>query len=67
MMEAVSTYETSVNFYQTARRNIRDDSHLNPILVSAETLVVTPVASHFRARAIVATRHSWEKDEMESL
>jgi hypothetical protein len=29
MMEAVSTYETSVNFYQTAQRNIPEDSHLH--------------------------------------
>jgi hypothetical protein len=29
MMEAVSTSETSVNFYQTAWRNIPEDSHLH--------------------------------------
>jgi hypothetical protein len=28
MMEAVSTSETSVNIYQTTRRNIPEDSHL---------------------------------------
>jgi hypothetical protein len=28
MMEAASTSETSVNFYQTSRRNISEDSHL---------------------------------------
>jgi hypothetical protein len=28
-MEAVSTSETSVNFYQTTRRNIPEDSHLH--------------------------------------
>jgi hypothetical protein len=28
MMEAASTSETSVNFYQTARRNNPKDSHL---------------------------------------
>jgi hypothetical protein len=28
MMEAVSTSETTVNFYQTTRRNIPEDSHL---------------------------------------
>jgi hypothetical protein len=27
-MEAVSTYETSVNFYQTTRRNIPEDTRL---------------------------------------
>jgi hypothetical protein len=29
MMEAVSTSETSVNFYEITRRNIPEDSHLN--------------------------------------
>jgi hypothetical protein len=29
MMEAVSTSETSVNFYQTTRRNIPENSHLH--------------------------------------
>jgi hypothetical protein len=29
MMEAASTSETSVNFYQTKRRNIPADSHLH--------------------------------------
>jgi glycyl-tRNA synthetase alpha subunit len=29
MMEAVSTSETSVNFYQTTRGNIPEDSHLH--------------------------------------
>jgi hypothetical protein len=28
MMEAASTSETSVNFYQTTRRNDPEDSHL---------------------------------------
>jgi hypothetical protein len=28
MVEAVSSFETSVNIYQTARRNISEDSHL---------------------------------------
>jgi hypothetical protein len=33
MMEAVSTSETSVYFYQTIRRNIPEDSHIrNPDL-----------------------------------
>jgi hypothetical protein len=34
-MEAVSTSETSVNFYQTTRRNIPEDSHF--ILVAVRT------------------------------
>jgi hypothetical protein len=29
MMEAASTSETSVNVYQTARRNIPEDSHFH--------------------------------------
>jgi hypothetical protein len=29
MMEAASTYETSVNFYQTTRRNNPEDSHFH--------------------------------------
>jgi hypothetical protein len=29
MMEAVSTSETTVNFYQTTRCNIPEDSHLH--------------------------------------
>jgi hypothetical protein len=29
MMEAASASETSVNFYQTTRRNNPDDSHLH--------------------------------------
>jgi hypothetical protein len=29
MMETVGTSETSVNFYQTTRRNIPEDSHLH--------------------------------------
>jgi hypothetical protein len=29
MMAAVSTSQTSVNFYQTTRRNIPEDSHLH--------------------------------------
>jgi hypothetical protein len=30
MMEAVTSSETSVTFYQTTRRNIPEDSHLDP-------------------------------------
>jgi hypothetical protein len=29
IMEAASTFETSTNFYQTACRNIPEDSHLH--------------------------------------
>jgi hypothetical protein len=39
MMEVVSTYETSVNFCETARRNILEEIHLHPqaLLSTAET------------------------------
>jgi hypothetical protein len=33
MMEAASTSEMSVNFYQTTRRNNPEDSHLDPLQV----------------------------------
>jgi hypothetical protein len=29
MMEALNTFETSVNFYETKRRSISEDSHLH--------------------------------------
>jgi hypothetical protein len=31
MIEAVSTSEKSVNFYQTTRRNIPEDSHIHHV------------------------------------
>jgi hypothetical protein len=31
MMEAAGTFETSVNFYQTKRCNIPEDSHLHTL------------------------------------
>jgi hypothetical protein len=34
MMEAASTSETSINFYQTTRRNNPEDSHLHVCLSS---------------------------------
>jgi hypothetical protein len=37
MMEAASTYETSINFYQTTRRNIPQRRHLQ-----SETLIAYP-------------------------
>jgi hypothetical protein len=33
MKEAASTSETSVNFYQTARRNNPEDSHLHLYMI----------------------------------
>jgi hypothetical protein len=40
MMEAVRTYETSVNFYQTARRNIPEDDHVHIISLHFNTYVL---------------------------
>jgi hypothetical protein len=37
MMEAASTYETSVNFYQTTRRNIPEDGHFQ-VTDNAQTI-----------------------------
>jgi hypothetical protein len=39
-IEAESTSETSVNFYQTTRRNIPKDSHLQELKRSILTLCV---------------------------
>jgi hypothetical protein len=41
MMEAASTSETSVNFYQTTRRNIPEDSHFR-VFFSSQVLEVYP-------------------------
>jgi hypothetical protein len=43
MMEAARTSETSVNVYQTIRRNIPEDSHLKPsnLLKGTEYLVIS--------------------------
>jgi hypothetical protein len=38
MMEAVSTSEPSVNFYQTARRNISEDCDLQDTVFKAKLL-----------------------------
>jgi hypothetical protein len=38
MMEAASTSETSVNFYQTTRRNTPEDSHLHISLTSSSVI-----------------------------
>jgi hypothetical protein len=35
MMEAVSTYETSVNVYQTTQPNIPEDNYLQLIYISS--------------------------------
>jgi hypothetical protein len=40
MMDAESTYETSVNFFQTIQRNNPDDSHLH---VFVSVLVIMDV------------------------
>jgi hypothetical protein len=43
MMEAVNTSETSVNFYQTTRRNIPEDGHLH-IWISQTSFMSTPTS-----------------------
>jgi hypothetical protein len=43
MMEAVSTSETSISFYQTTRRNIPGDGHLH----GYETFVSIKTGSFF--------------------
>jgi hypothetical protein len=40
MMETVHTYETSVNFYQTTRRNIPQDSHLKMVNCTKRSIVI---------------------------
>jgi hypothetical protein len=37
MMEAASTSETSVNFYQTIWRNNPEDSHFHFIMIAVKT------------------------------
>jgi hypothetical protein len=48
MMEAASTSETSVNLYQTTRRNIPEDSHLhmNPVRILAPYILNIHFSSH---------------------
>jgi hypothetical protein len=50
-MEAVSISETSVNFYETTRRNIPQDSHLQEItfLIANETEPSTEYKSACKA------------------
>jgi hypothetical protein len=42
-MEAASTSETSVNFYQTARRNNPDDSHLQVWILPSLKIFENPI------------------------
>jgi hypothetical protein len=44
LMEAINISETSVNFYETTRRNILEDSHVHLQLIN--TLVVELKARH---------------------
>jgi hypothetical protein len=39
MMEAASTFETFVNFYQSTRRNNPEDSHLQSLISTFVQLV----------------------------
>jgi hypothetical protein len=48
MMEAASTSETSVNFYQTTRRNNPEDSHLHTHRrENLKSHMFTPIGAHF--------------------
>jgi hypothetical protein len=40
MMEAASTSETSVSYYQTTRRNIPVDSHLHPFFIYSSFMII---------------------------
>jgi hypothetical protein len=51
MMEAASTSETLVNFYQTTRRNIPEDSHLHFVYY---LIYVTPPFFSFKGLVPVA-------------
>jgi hypothetical protein len=48
MMEAVSTSQTSVNFYQTTRRNNPEDSHLRSLSCSQEPALHVAVCFFLR-------------------
>jgi hypothetical protein len=39
MTDAASTSETSVNFYQTTRRNNPEDSHLRAVCMFADVVM----------------------------
>jgi hypothetical protein len=43
MMEAASTSETSVNFYETTRRNIPEDRHLHLDIYNQFFTLITPM------------------------
>jgi hypothetical protein len=44
IMKTVGTSETSVNFHQTTRRNILEDSHLQVFLSSlSDILILGPI------------------------
>jgi hypothetical protein len=40
MLEAVSSFETSVSIYQTSRRSIQEDSHHLIIIIIIVTILV---------------------------
>jgi hypothetical protein len=62
MMEAASTSETSVNFYQTTRRNNLEDSHLLslwPVLISRQGMEwLRKTTSSLNQNSRYVTRHS---------
>jgi hypothetical protein len=51
-MEAASTFETSVNSYQTTRRNNPEDSHLHYKNIVRRILLKLTAPTKFRVEAL---------------
>jgi hypothetical protein len=69
MMEAASTSETSVNFYQTTQRNIPEDSHFKKQRVSitkTSLLIVFReiLAVYFENHAKAINTLGWQNAEL---
>jgi hypothetical protein len=55
MMEAVSISETSVNFYETTRRNIPEDSHLHTCSrenLKSHDIFLDPILNYYTTEAM---------------
>jgi hypothetical protein len=59
MMEAASTSETSVNFYQITRRNNPQDSHLNDL-----TLIVISITFFKESLFVLYGNSTVEQNEL---
>jgi hypothetical protein len=56
-MEAASTSETSVNFYQTVWRKKSEDGHLHrPVLILFWSILSTMAATGFFLRSLITRR-----------